>query len=228
MGTYLPTVKYKNYSLPIPKPIRSQTFYHEKVWTLQEQIYKKLKKVAEFLETLHAQLTGEFSGNIKVVIEKNLEILTKDLDLMQRGLHKNPYLFNTSKLKTNQHCITEMKNVCDTLQTVRSYEYESKKLGKVKHLLSELEHLIQPTGSEKNLETTQVKSKLKTVSAKKKQALDTAKKPKSIAKKTKPTTKLIKQSEKKATKSKPKLRAASVLKAKPRSKSKLTAADKKK
>lgn len=260
MGAYQPTEKYKNYSLPTSKPLKSHAFYKEKVWTLQEQIYKKLKKVAEFLESLYPKLTDDFSKNIKVAIEKNLEVLIEDLDQMQHGLHKNPDSFNTNKLKINQHRITEMKNVCDTLQTVRSYEYEFKNLGKIKHALNELEHLIQPTNFERSLEKARVKSKPKTVPAKKEhiqveakkkikeESIIKSKKQKATSKKAKPATKLpkqikidskqpkksetsvlkLKQSEKKATKSKPKLPAEKILKAKPTSRMKSSAEHKKK
>jgi hypothetical protein len=205
IGAYQPIEKYKNYLLPTSKPLRSHAFYEEKVWTLQEQIYKKLKKVAELLKSLYPKLTDDFSKNLKVVIEKNIKILIEDLDLMQQGLHENPDSFNTNELKINQHHITEMKNVCDTLQTVRSYEYESKNLGKIKHALHELEHLIQPTSFERSLEKTPVKSKQRTVPAKKEHILVEAKKKieedsivkskkqKAISKKTKPATKLPKQ-----------------------------------
>lgn len=238
MGAYQPPEKFKNYSLPTSKPFKSNTFYKEKVVTLQEQLFKKLKKVAEFLESLYPKLTDEFSRDIQVVIKKNLETLIEDLDLMQVGLHKNPYTFNTKKLKTNQHCITEMKKVCDTLQTVKSYD-EFKKLAKIKHALNELEHLIQPTSIERNLEKAGAKSKPKKVPVKKEPVLVEAKKKKAISKIAKPTTKLlkpikkvskqpqeseapVKQSEKKVTKpkSKPKLPAEhkKVLAAKPKSK----------
>src|ERR1700722_12738971 len=109
MGAYQPTENYKNYSLPTSKPLKSHAFYKEKVWTLQEQIYKKLKKVAKLLESLYPKLTDDFSKNIKVVIENNLKTLIKDLDLMQHNLYKNPDSFNTNKLKINQYHITEMK-----------------------------------------------------------------------------------------------------------------------
>ncbi len=238
MGAYQPPEKYKNYSLSTSKPLRSHAFYKEKVWTLQEQIYKKLKKVAEFLESLYPKLTDDLSKNIKVVIEKNLETLIQDLDLMQHGLKKNPDSFNTNKLKINQHRITEMRNVCDTLQTVRSYEYEFKNLGKIKHALNELEHLIQPTSFEINSEKARVKSKQKTVPAAKKKIEVKSKKQKAISKKTKPAKKLPKQikieskqlkksttsvnklksSKQKVTKPKPKLPAENILKAKPKSK----------
>lgn len=211
IGAYQPTEQYKNYSLPTSKPLSSHAFYKEKVWTVQEQIYKKLKKVAEYLESLYPNLTDDFNKNIKVVIEKNLETLIDDLDLMQRGLHKNPESFNTKKLKINQHCITEMKNVCDTLQTVSSYEHEFKKLGKIKHTLNELEHLIQPTSFEKSLEKARIK-KPKTVHAKKERTPADAKKktkekstvktkkPKTLPKEVKATTKLAKPIKKVSTK----------------------------
>jgi hypothetical protein len=182
---YRPPEKYKNYTLTTSKPLSSHAFYEEKVWTLQEQIQKKLKIVARYLESLYPKLTDEFHGNIKNIIEGNLKKLIEDLDLMQRSLHTNPYAFNTDKLKTNQHDITEMKNICDTLQTVRSYEYESKKLGKIKHALNELEHLIQPTSFEKSLERDRVLSKPKKATAKKEQI--------AISKKAKPATKLLKK-----------------------------------
>jgi len=220
IGAYQPTKQYKNYLLPTSKPLRSHALYKEKVWSLQEQIYQKLKKVAQFLEGLYPKLTDDFSKNVKVVIERNLEILMDDLDLMQNSLNEDPHSFNTNKLKTNQHCITEMKDVCNTLQSVRSYEYESKLLGKIKHELHELENLIQPTSYEKSLEKARVKNKPKTVPTKKERikgkttATVKSQKQKAISKKAKPTTKLVKpikkankplkKSEKKATKSKPK------------------------
>lgn len=191
IGAYQPLEKYKNYSLPTSKPFRSHAFYQEKVWTLQEQIHKKLKKIAELLGSLYPKLSADFSKNIKVAIKKNLETLNEDLNLMQRDLNKNSYLFNTDKLKTNQHHITEMKQVCDTLQTIRSYEDEFKNIGKIKHALTELEHLIQPTSFEISLEKARVKSKPKTLPAKKEHSQVVAQKKvkeKSLAKSKKSTT----------------------------------------
>jgi hypothetical protein len=192
MGAYQPTEKYKNYSLPTSKPLKSHALYEEKVWTLPEQIYQKLKKVAEFMGNLYPKLTDDFSKNIKNIIEKNLKILIADLDLMQRGLEKNPDTFNSNKLKINQHCITEMKNICDNLQTVRSYEYEFKNLGKIKHSLHELENLIQPTSFEKNLEKARVKSKPKALAATPKAVIvktrAAAAKPKAVIAKTRAAT----------------------------------------
>jgi hypothetical protein len=236
MGTFQPTEKYKNYSQPNSKPFKSHSFYTEKVWTLQEQINKKLKKIAEFIESLYPKLTDDFRGNIQIVIEKNVETLVKDLDLLQTELHNNPSTFNTSKLKTNQHYINEMKHACDTLQTISSYEHEFKKLGKIKHALTELEHLIQPTSFEKSLKTAQVKSKPKAAPAKKEHILvqtqkkikeksvANSKNQKTISKKAKLTTKLlkpIKTDNKKLQKSKvsaPKLKQAAKKVAKPKAK----------
>lgn len=254
MGAYQPTEKFKNYLLPTSKPLRSHSSYEEKVWTVQERIYKKLKEIAEFLESLYPKLTDDFSGNIRNIIEKNLETLIQDLDLMQRSLLKNPNTFNTNKLKTNQHCITEMKNVCSTLQTVRSYELESKKLGKMKHALHELELLIQPTSFEMSLEKARVR-KPKALPAKKerisvgakkiKRAISGSKTPKAISKKAKPKTKLLKpikigskqlqksktpirkQSGKKVAKPKLPAKHKKVSTAKPKSRIKLAAARKK-
>lgn len=223
IGTYQPTEKYINYSLPTSKPLRSHAFYTEKVWTLQEKIHKQLKKIAEFLENLYPKLTDDFSKNIKVVIKKNLEILIEDLELMQHGLYKNPDSFNTNKLKINQHRINEMKDVCDTLQKVSSYEHEVENLIKIKHTLKELEHLIQPTNFEKNLEKARAKNKPKTAPAKKEHILVEAKKKikeepivkpkkqKAISKKAKPETKLPKQIK---IVSKPKLSSKKIMKAK--------------
>lgn len=202
MGAYQPPEKYKNYSLPTSKPVKSHAFYKEKVWTVQEQIYRKLKKVTEFLETLYPKLTDDFSKNIKVVIEKNLEILIEDLDHLQSSLDKNPTSFNTNKIKINQQRITEMKNVCDTLQTVSSYEYEFKNLGKLKHALNELEHLIRPL--EADLKKAHVAIKSKAAHPKKPTLVETKKKikkespvkstkQKAISKKAKPATKLPKE-----------------------------------
>jgi len=218
MGAYKPIEKYKNYLLPTTKPSRSHAFYKEKVWPLQEQMYKKLKKVTEFLESLHPKLTDDFSRDIKVVVEKNLETLIEDLDTMQSGLHKIPYSFNTNKLKINQHCITEMKNVCDALQEVKSYEHEFKKLGKIKHALNELEHLLQLKSFERSLGKTKVKSKPKTVPARRKQiqvaakkkikekSIVNSKKQKAISKKTTLKPKLpAKHKKVLAAKSKPKI-----------------------
>lgn len=220
IGAYQPTEKFKNYSLPTTKPLKSHAFYKEKEWTLQEQIYKKLKKVAEFLESLYPKLTDEFSKNINVVIERNLTTLIEDLDLMKNSLNKNPESFNTNKLKINQRHITEMKNVCDTLQTIKSYEYEFKNLGKIKHALHELEHLIQPTNFERTLEKTRVRSTQKAAPAKKGDSIVKSKNQKATSKKVKPTTKLPKQikiegnqpkkSAKKVTKSKSKLPAEKI------------------
>lgn len=204
IGAYQPIDKYKNYLLPTAKPLRSHPFYKEKVWTLQEQIHQKLKKVSELLESLYPTLADDFSKNVRDVIEENLKTLIADLGLMQSGLQTNPNSFNTEKLKTNQHCITQMKNACATLQTVRSYEHEFKKLGKIKHTLHELEHLIQPTSFERSLEKARAKSKAKTVPAKKEPILVKAqkklkeksivnsKKQKAIFKQAKPAAKLLK------------------------------------
>jgi hypothetical protein len=237
MNVYQPPEKYIDYSLSTSKPFKSHMFYKEKVRTLQTQILKKLKTVAEFLESLYPELTDDFSMNVKVVIEKNLETLRKDLDLLQSGLQKNPYSFHTNKLKINQHHITEMKNVCETLQTVRSYEHESKKLGKIKHALHELEHLIQPTSFESSLLKANVKSKAKPKAANKEpkkkikeKSTVNPKTKKAISKKAKSTKNLLKPSVKKATKPKPKLPAKhkNLLTSKPKTKIKSSARHKKK
>ncbi len=193
-GTYESTDKYKNYSLPTFKNRTSG--YQEKVWTLQEQIYLKLKHIAQSLESLYPKLTAASSMNIKVAIEKNLETLTEDLNLMTSGLQKNPDSFNTKTLKTNQHRIDEMKHVCDNLQTISSYESEFKNLSKIKHTLTELEHLIQPTSLERSLQKTTIKKKTKPKSTVKSQ------KKKVISKKAKPKTKSLKPPAKKVTKPK--------------------------
>lgn len=216
IGTYQPTEKYKNYSLPTSKPSKGHAFYQEKGWNLQDHVYKKLKKVAELLKSLHPELIDGFNINSTGSIEKNLEILIKDLDLMQNNLHKNSYSFNTNKLKTNQHCITEMKNVCDTLQTVESYAHEFKKLSKIKHALHELEHFIQPKPFEGVLEKTKVKAEPKTLAGKKepilaqakkeKKSIVSSKKQKTIPKKTKAPTKLL-QTKKSAVKQPSKTKA---------------------
>lgn len=233
--------KYKNYSLATSKPVSSHAFYQEKVWTLQERIYNSLKKITELLESLYMKLADNFSGNIKVVIERNLETLIKDLDLMQKGFRKDPSSFNTNKLKINQSHITEMRNVCDSLQTVNSYENEFKKLGKIKHALKELEHLIKPTSLEIRLEKARVKSKPKTkLPAKSKKTLPAKSKPKTKSS-TASKVKLPAKS-KKALPAKPKPKTKSsaaskatlpakrkkALTAKPKSKTKSSAAHKKK
>lgn len=234
METYRSTGKYKNYSLPTSKPLRSHALYKEKVWTLQEQIHRQLTKVAEHLESLYPKLTDDFSKNIKPVIKKNLEVLLGDLDLMQASLQKNPDSFNKNKLKTNQSHITEMKNVCNNLQTVSSYEYEFKNVGKLKHALNELEHLIQPTSFEKSLKKARAKSNRKAVATKKERILVEAKKKtkeksmakskkqKAVSKKAKPATKSSKRikvdsrkpKKSKAAANKPKSSAKKVAKSK--------------
>lgn len=205
MGAYQPPEKYKNYLLPTSKPLKSHAFYKEKVWTLQEQVYKKLKKLAKLLENLYPKLTDNFSKNIKIMIEKNLTTLIKDLDIIKNSLDKNLDSFRTDKLKINQNHINEMKTACDNLQTISSYEHEFKNIGKIKHALHELEHLIQPTSIEKNSKKTLIKNKEKLVPAKKESSLVKAKKkiekdsivkskkPKAISKKAKPETKEPKQ-----------------------------------
>ena len=99
MAMYQPIEKYKNYSFSTTKPFKSHGFYEEKEWNLQDHIYKKLNKFDELLESLYPKLTDDFSRNTKTVIEKNLDSLKKDLDLMQNGLHKNPYHSTQINLK---------------------------------------------------------------------------------------------------------------------------------
>lgn len=243
---YQPSEKYKNYSLPTSKPSKGPAFYKERVWSLQEQIYKQLKKVAEFLESLYPKLTDDYGKSTKIIVKKNIETLVKDLDLMQASLLKNPGTFNTNNLKTNQQHITDMKNVCNTLQTFKSFKHEVKHLGKLKHALTELEHLIQPTNFETYLEKARARVKnrvpAKLVGANKKIKEESKVKPKNkvtIAakpikvqskqpEKTKTPPHKPKQSEKKAATPKQKLPAKNVLKAKPKSKNKSSAAPKKK
>jgi len=163
IGAYQPEEKYKNYLLPTSKPSKNQTFYQEKVWTVQEHIFLKLKKVTDLLKSLYPKLSDQYVGNVKMVIERNLEKLIEDLELLQNSVDKDPKSFNTKKLQTNQNCITEMKSACDNLQTVRTYEQEFKTLGKIRHALSELEHLIQPTKLEKSLKKSATKKAVKRV-----------------------------------------------------------------
>lgn len=226
MGVYHQMGKYKNYSLLTPRLLRShQTYYKEKTWTLQEQIYIKLKKIAKNLQSLYPKLSDDFSNNIKGVIEKNIGILVDDLNLMQMSLQKNPYSFVIHKLKTTQRRITEMKNVCNTLQTVSTYEYEFKNLGKIKHALNELEHLIKPTNFERSLEKARVRSKPKRVHAKKE---DIVMKTKKKVKEKPPVKSKKKKAISKKDRSTTKLSAKKVLKTKPKSKIKSPSKHKKK
>ncbi len=176
IGKYQTTYNVKNYGLPTAKPQRSHPYFHEKIWTLQEQIFKKLNIIAELLLNLYPKLTDNFSINIKGVIETNLKTLIDDLEFLQSGLNKDPSTFHTSKLNTNQKHIDEMKHVCDTLQTVSSYEYEFKNLGKIKHALHELGHLIQPSHFDTILKETQDRIERSDKAAAKKTSIRTAKK----------------------------------------------------
>lgn len=208
MNSFQPSDKYKNYSLPTAKPSSHQPFYYQqKERTLQEQISHKLEKLTEFLEHLYPELSDKSNRNIKVTIKKNLETFTDDLDLMKGDFQKNPYTFNTDALKTNESCIAEMKDVCDALKTFVVKEDELKKFGKIKHILTELEHLIHPklTNFEKSIEKARIESKQKIGTEKKEsirvkaqnkikeKPLVKSKKKKAVSKKVKPAAKLLKQ-----------------------------------
>lgn len=199
IGQYQPRENLKKYSLPMDKPFKGHPYYTEKVWSVQELINKKLNKLANQLDDLYPQLKETVSMNLKVTIEKNLEILNKDLELMQNEMKKNPFSFNTDKLKTNFKLITEMKDVCTLLQSTKSYENEFKKLSKIKHTLHQLEHLIQPTKFEKSLEESREKiQKTNPAEKEKKQAGDNKKETKEktmatlVSKKAKSAKKTVK------------------------------------
>jgi len=208
IGAYQPSDKNKNYLLPTSKPITSHPFfYKQKVWTPQEQVHQKLKKIAEYLESLYPKLTDENTMHIKSLIAKNIETLIEDLDKMNSVWKKNPYSFDTNKLKTNQNCIIEMKNVCDKLQRISAYGSEHKKLAKIRHALHELDLLIQPTSTEteKIVEKASAKPKIRKKAAKKAlipakplkkkkaKSVVSSKKPKTASKKAKPAKKSIKR-----------------------------------
>lgn len=230
IGAYQPPDKYKNYTQATTKPFKSHMYYQEKVWTLPEQIYKKLKTVAELLEELYPKITDDFSKNIHATIDKNLQVLLGDLDFLRRGLDKDPRSFNTNKLKVNQSHIHEMKKVCDNLQTISSYEYNFKKAGKIKHALHELEHLLQPTSNIKDLKMAPVKSLPKKAPVKKAKAaigekkkttkapLAKPKKAKTASKPLKPIKKALKPAPKKAKAPVHKTKAPVKTPAKPKSK----------
>jgi hypothetical protein len=176
---YQPAEQFKDYTLSSPKRFKSHMYYQEKVVTLSQRIYKKLKTLSELLESLYPSLTHDAHKNIKAAIKKNVEILIVDLGEMQKDLDNNPSNFNTKDLKTNQNCINDMKSVCDNLQTVSTFEHEFKKLGKIKHVLTELEHLLEPTMYEKNYQEAKMKSALKSAPAK--TAKKKAAKPKKVS-----------------------------------------------
>jgi len=150
--TKKPPENFKNFTRPNAKPSNSHSVFQEKVWTLPELIYKKIRIIADLLESLHSKLTESSSKNIKSASENNLKILIKDLDVIQKGLKRNPSSFKTDNLKTNLKCINEMKHVCNALQLHSAYKSEFQNLGHIKHELHELEHLVQPTIYEKSAE----------------------------------------------------------------------------
>lgn len=199
--TFQPEDKFKNFSRSTTKPFKSNApVYQQKVWTPEEQIYSKLEIITEFLEHLFSKLSEAHGKNVKLSIQKNLEILNKDLSLMKNSLLTVPSTFNPSKLKINQNCITEMKSAFDTLQAFEVSHEESKKLSKMKHVLTELEHLIHPNIFESNLEKEHAKQKLKKEKAKKRPLQGTSrskKVKKSIVKpkvkKSKSTSKVLKK-----------------------------------
>lgn len=200
---FQPVDKLRNYSRATTKPFRSGSIdYQPKIWSLPEQIQKKLGTLAGFIEILFPQGPNDFK------VQSNLEILWKDLDQMQMCLDDNPYEFSHDALQTNLDSITEMKNICDSLKSFNSDKYEIKKLGKLEHVLTELEHLIYPKQKVRLQEAPLFHVGLNHIPNKRKQNMENVKKvtkkavkakPKAAVKKTASHKTAVKKTVKKTT-----------------------------
>ncbi len=157
IGAYKPEDKQKNFLLPPFK--KSHTFHEEKEKNFETIVYKKLKKVAELLESLYYNLSDDFGKNIKASVGQNLKLLITDLEIMHNSLKKTPFPFNK-----NLHCIHEMEGACSSLQKLSPNAIEVKQLSKIKHALHELDTLLAEQPKAEKKEPTKKKTPVKRVS----------------------------------------------------------------
>lgn len=145
INAYVPEDKHKSYSSPTTKPLKSGFGgYHEKGWSLQEQIHIKLEKTGELIQEL--LLNGNGASQNRADNNKaneNYEILCNDLEHMENTLKNAPTLFNKSSLQINPNWIIEMKEICENTKQAVADQMTVKKLGKLEHTLTELGHLIK-------------------------------------------------------------------------------------
>lgn len=142
--SFHPTDKYRNYFLPSTKPSRRGLGYQQKTFTLQEKLHQKLKKITECFEYLHLHLQDDHGNKIKTSVKKNIDLLSTEIVLLKDAFDKNPYSFSTKTLKISKSHINEMRTLCDRLKQMESNQYDVKRLAKIKHMLTELEHLLMP------------------------------------------------------------------------------------
>jgi len=142
---YEPLNGFKNYSSPTTKPLKNGVFvYHEKEWTLQEQIAQKLEKIAHFIDILFSQSATDHSESVSGRVQNNIEMLHRDLESLQISLKTNPFDFNVDNLQITENWIEEMRAIADDSKSQISDKNELKILKKLSHTLTELDHLIKP------------------------------------------------------------------------------------
>lgn len=145
INAYQPRQDFKSYLYPTAKPYKSGAIgYQQRVWTLEDQIYFHLKKIAHFIDLLFEKSTNIHKKQVAISVKKNIEVLHKDLELLKKSLQKKLIDIDKKKLKINDRWISEMKTTCDNFKNLITDTIEVKILHKLRHMLNELEHLIKP------------------------------------------------------------------------------------
>lgn len=158
LNEYEPIERYQNFTNPTTKPFKSGAVgFQEKKYTLQEQIYHRLKKAAKLIEVLFATATHHHSPETSSKIRQNLGKLNNDIFLIQNSLVNEPFDFSTSHLEINQEWIDDMKGIVNNLRLSMSDTNDSNEIrnvGRLNHILTELDHLMHPRPGFKEVKDT--------------------------------------------------------------------------
>lgn len=154
LNEYEPIERFQNFSNPTTKPFKSGAVgFQEKSLTLQERIFHRLKKAGKLIEALFSAALHNHSTEVTNRIRQSLGKLNNDIYLIQDSLDNKPLDFNSSKLEVNPGWIEEMKDIIEDLRNSildtnepnnTNNVNDIKNIGRLNHILTELDHLMQP------------------------------------------------------------------------------------
>lgn len=148
---YEPIEKYKNFSNPTTKPIKGHDIgFHEKHWTLRDQILHRFHRAAKLMEVLFTKAPEFHNREETNRIVDALSQLNNNIYRIQNSVETSTPELHSETISIFQQSIDRMRRLIDQLRPYLMGHEELRNLARLNHLLTELEHLLSPSSKFKN------------------------------------------------------------------------------
>lgn len=157
LHAYQPIEKFEDFSNPSSRPFKSNAIgFQEKTWTLRDQILHRFKKAAKILEVLFDKAPNHQDREETNMIVQGLSELNNNIYKIQHSLENDLEMLSGEKLDKQQNSINTMKRLIELLRPMMIEDQEIKNLGKLNHLLTELNHLLLPSSGFKDVKNIEL------------------------------------------------------------------------